>query len=191
MSDDTGSIMKSVHFAGLLGTEKIEILQNADVGVVNPSGSTEVCPGSALEIQACGTPVVSAAKWGLLDTVLHQETGLLANNDKMLTQNILYLLNHPTEAKHLGTNGINFVKDNFAPRPIIKQWFNLFTDIYDNKQPQPQPMKSNYFYRAKFVREGMCQLKNAVPPLQHLPALIELELLLRRVGRKTIQKYKN
>lgn len=176
--------MKSVYFAGLLGTEKIEILQNADVGVINPSGFTEVCPASALEIQACGTPVVSGAKWGLLDTVLHKQTGLLGNNDRELRQNILYLLNNPTVARELGANGIDFVKNNFSPQLITKQWLELFVDICNDKPPQPQSMKPNYYYNAKFVRENMRKLKYWVPLLRKLPAVVEVKsLILKAIGR--------
>lgn len=184
LSDENGNIMKSVRFAGLLGVEKIPILQNADVGVINPSGITEVFPASALDIQACGTPVVSVAKWGLLDTVVHQKTGLLGKNDKELEQNIIYLLNNPTVAKELGANGINFVKDNFSPQLIAKQWLDLFIDIYNDRVIQPQSIKSNYFYQAKFFRENMRILKKYLPPLQNIPSLIEVEESLWKMKRK-------
>jgi len=89
LSDQEGNIKSSVCFAGLLGFEKIDILQRSVVGVVNPTGFTEVCPASALEIQACGTPVVSGADWGLLDTVIHNKTGLLGKGRKKLVDNIV------------------------------------------------------------------------------------------------------
>ena len=75
LADENGEVIESVHFAGLLGFEKIDILQSADVGIANPSGATETFCTAAVEIQACGTPVVSAAKGGLLDTVVHGKTG--------------------------------------------------------------------------------------------------------------------
>lgn len=180
LSDDNGNLIKSVHFAGLLGTEKIEILQNADVGVVNPTGATEVCPASALEIQACGTPVVSAAKLGLLDTVVHQKTGLLGKSDQDLIRNILYLLNNPQVAKQFGKNGINFVEENFDHQLICKQWLELFIDIYHDKLPQPQPMKQNYFYNAKFLLEGLRILKKYIPPLRNSPSLMEIAIYWRK-----------
>ncbi|WP_341524648.1 glycosyltransferase family 4 protein [Nostoc sp. UHCC 0302] len=180
LSDDNANLIKSVHFAGLLGTEKIEILQNADVGVVNPTGATEVCPASALEIQACGTPVVSAAKLGLLDTVIHEKTGLLGNSDKDLIRNILYLLNNPQVARQFGENGINFVKEKFDHKLISKQWLELFIDIYNDKLPQPQPMKENYFYNIKFLLEGLRILKKYIPILRNLPSLMEIAIYWRK-----------
>jgi glycosyltransferase involved in cell wall biosynthesis len=179
LSDVNGDIIDSVHFAGLLGEEKIEILQNADVGVVNPSGKTEVCPASALEIQACGTPVISAAKEGILDTVIHGKTGLLGKSDKALVRNILCILDNPSVAKQFGENGINFVKDNFAPPLIAQQWLDLFIDICNGRTPQQQPMKDNYLYKAKFLREGIRVLKTSVPLGERIPALLEVSSSLR------------
>lgn len=188
LSDENGNILESVHFAGLLGAEKIEILQNADVGVINPSGVSEVCPASALDIQACGTPVVSAAKWGLLDTVVHGHTGLLGKNDRELARNILYLLNNPSVAKQFGENGINFVQARFSPQLITKQWLDLFIDVYNDRPPRQQPMKQNYLYQAKFLRESMRIVKKYVPPLQAFPPLFEVQPLLKRYIKSYLPK---
>ncbi len=179
LSDEKGNLLDSVHFVGLLGEEKIEILQNADVGVVNPSGATETFCTAAVEFQSCGTPVVSAAKGGLLDTVVHGETGLLGNNDRDLVRNILYLLNNPSVAQQFGQNGIKFVQEKFDHRENARQWLALFMDICQNKPPQPQPMKDNYMYNAKVIRESMRILKEWMPWLHRVPALIEIKPLLK------------
>jgi glycosyltransferase involved in cell wall biosynthesis len=184
LSDENGDIINSVHFAGLLGLEKIEVLQNADVGVANPSGVSETFCSAAVEIQACGTPVVSAAKGGLLDTVVHKKTGLLIRNDRELTRSILYLLNNPSVVKQFGKNGINFVRDKFSCQENAKQWLDLFVDICNDKPPRQQPMKQNYLYNAKFVREGMRILKQSIPSLQNVPALIEIKPLVRSKLKK-------
>jgi len=187
LSDKNGDIIKSVHFAGLLGEEKIQILQDADVGVVNPTGGTEVCPGSALEIQACGTPVVSAAKWGLLDTVVHGKTGLLGRSDRDLIRNILYLLYNPDVARQFGQNGINFVREKFDYRLIIKEWLELFIDVYNNRPAKPQPMKPNYLYQAKFLREGMRILKKNIPLLRGVPSLVEIKSQIKEILTKILK----
>ena len=191
LSDDNGKIMNSVHFAGLLGAEKIEILQNADVGIANPSGRTETFCSVAVEFQACGTRVISIAKGGLLDTVVDGKTGLLGRNDKDLVKNILYLLNNPSVAQQLAENGIHHVRENFSPQEIAKQWLDLFVDICNDKPPQPQAMKHNYFYKAKLFRENMRRLKNLLPPLQNVPSVIELEESLWKTKQKTTKKYRN
>lgn len=184
LSDGNGDVIESVHFAGLLGEEKIDILRNADVGVINPLGFSEICPASALEIQACGTPVVSIAKYGLLDTVIHGKTGLLGKSDKDLVRHILYLLKNPAYAKKLGENGIDFVQKKFDHRLIAKQWYELFIDVYNNKAPQSKPIEQHYFYRAKLVKEGMRVAKNSIPVLKSIPSLIEIKYFLNQVKLK-------
>lgn len=183
LADAEGNPLPSVNFVGLLGLEKIPILQNADVGVVNPSGFTEVCPGSALEIQACGTPVVSGAKWGLLDTVVSGQTGLLGNSDRDLIRNIVYLLDNPDAAREMGKNGVEFVRNNFSPQLICRQWLDLCDRIVRNLPPQQQSIKNNYLYRGKILKEGMRIVKKKVPLMENIPPLIEIKTLLKS-GRK-------
>lgn len=180
LTDTSGQLMKSVFFAGLLGTERIKIFQRAIVGVINPTGLTEVFPGSALEIQASGTPVVSVAKWGLLDTVVHGNTGLLGKTDKDLVRNIIYLLDNPEIAKQLGQNGIDFVKRNCDPRIVTKQWIELLIDIVNGRPSNPPPMKQNYLYNVKIFRENIRFLKENIPLLHDLPALAEIKPLLKK-----------
>ena len=151
------------------------------MGVVNPTGGTETFCISGVEIQACGTPVVSAAKWGLLDTVVHGKTGLLGKSDRDLVKNILYLLDNPDVARQFGQNGINFVTEKFDHRLIIKEWLELFIDVYNDRPPKPQPMKSNYLYQAKFLRESMRVLKKNIPLLRGVPSLVEIKSLIKNI----------
>jgi glycosyltransferase involved in cell wall biosynthesis len=180
LSDRDGNLMKSVYFAGLLGAEKDKILRNADVGVVNPTGETETFCISAVEIQACGTPVVSAAQGGLLDTIVHKQTGLLGLSDRELIRNILYLLNEPDVSSRFGENGINFVTQNFDYQIIAKQWLKLIADVFNDTPLTPQAMKQNYFYNAKGLREVLRIVKGKVPIFQGIPALIEMKPLLKQ-----------
>lgn len=175
LADKDGNVIESVYFAGLLGEEKIEILQNADVGVVNPSGNTETFCSSALEFQASGTPVVSAAKGGLLDTVAHGKTGLLGRTDKALARNILYLLNNPTIARQFGLNGMNFVREKFSYQVNARNWLDLIRCVCNDEQPQQQPIEQNYFHNSKFLREGIRILRQSAPALKNMPSLSEIK----------------
>jgi glycosyltransferase involved in cell wall biosynthesis len=138
LSNSVGEVDKSVWFAGKLGVEKIEILQNADVGVVNPLGTTETYCSCAVEFQAAGTPVVTGAYMALLDTVFHQKTGLLGKTDQDLVDNIVYLLKNQDVAEKFGENGIEFVGEKFSYEKICEQWFKLFemSDGYVEKSKE-------------------------------------------------------
>jgi glycosyltransferase involved in cell wall biosynthesis len=184
LSDQNGNIDSSVNFLGILGKEKIPVMQRSCIGIVNPSGKTENCPGSAIEFQASGTPVVSIAEWGLLDTVEHKKTGLLAKNDKDLIDNILYLLKNKKIAEKYGMNGIEFIKHKFSYKKISKEWMELFEEVYYNQKNKPPKCKENYFYRLKFLREWLRILKKYFPPFKLLPALIVMERKIKALGNK-------
>ena len=171
LSDSFGNPHPSVHFAGLLKHEKIAILQEATVGVVNPSGKSENCPGSALEFQACGTPVVSRAYRGLLDTVVHGKTGLLGRTQKDLVHNLLTLLRDRDKAYTFGQNGIQFVADNFNYDRIVGEWHSLLEDVMKSVPVYPRPVEQNLFHNYKFIREGLRIFKQAFPPARAIPSL--------------------
>lgn len=75
-----GKLIPSVKFCGNMGIEKSEIFYRTTVGVINPNGTDETFGISALDMAACGVPVVTRAINGLFDTVKHNETGLSGRN---------------------------------------------------------------------------------------------------------------
>ena len=141
----------SVSFLGKLGLEKKEWLYRASVGVPNPGGQTENCPGSAVEFQACGTAVVSAAAYGLLDTVRHGETGLLGRGENDLANNICALLDDPAKAEAMGRNGVDFVRETFDVDTINAEWRDLFDRLARGARPKVVPFKWNLHRHAKFL----------------------------------------
>lgn len=64
LTEPDGSIMPSVHFWGVLGVEKNDVIRNTCVGVVNPTGRTETFGISALDFESMSVPVVTIAKGG-------------------------------------------------------------------------------------------------------------------------------
>lgn len=173
LSDKDGMPEESVEFLGRLGAEKISIMQQADVGVVNPSGETETFCWSAVEFEACGIPVISAAQDGLLDTVLHQQTGLLIQNEQSLSECIVRLLEDRKLQEQYGYNAKKFVKATFDYKKICYEWQNLFFDVLYDRPNKIYPMKNNFFYHYKFLRESLRLVKYHIPRLQKIPALFE------------------
>lgn len=153
LSDDSGNVHPSVKFLGTLGVEKIEYMSKACVGVVNPTALTENCPGSALEFQALGTPVVSGADWGLLDTVVHGETGLLGKSDEDLIENILYFMNNDDKSCSFGRTGIEFVQREFSYADVTKKWVQLFDNVIAGERNSVKPIYKNFSYKKKWLRE--------------------------------------
>ncbi|MBN1797222.1 MAG: glycosyltransferase family 4 protein [Spirochaetales bacterium] len=184
LSDKNGAKLNSVEFKGILGSEKIKIIQEADVGIANPTGISENCPASALEIQACGTPIVSGPFYGMLDTIQHGKTGLLGKTDKELVNYIVYLLKNPNLASKLGNNGIGFIQDKFSPQKISSAWVEMFNNIMKNKNNVTEPVKQNLFYDHKYIREFLRIIKKKLPCAKIIPSLVELKYYLKNHLKK-------
>jgi len=151
LGNDNGKPHPSVHFAGNLGLEKKEILHRALIGVPNPTGVTENCSGSALELQACGTAIVSGAYWGMLDTIEHGITGLLGKTEQDLVDNICTFLEKPEKAKCVGVKGINFVRQKYNWDGVITNWVSLFDNIIHDRPLHRIPFKNNFKDHYKWI----------------------------------------
>lgn len=133
LTDSDGAVLPSVQFLGLMGTEKFEVMRSAAIGVVNPTGMTENCPGSALEFQACGVPVVSAAKGGLWDTVENGKTGILVKDVKSLSAALSGLLENPQKRDSMGKSAISFVQQKFNYDSVCLPWMELFEVVSEGR----------------------------------------------------------
>jgi glycosyltransferase involved in cell wall biosynthesis len=179
LSTDSGEPVDSVEFKGLMGREKIPIMQSARVGVVNPSGKSENCPGSAIEFQACGTPVVSRAYRGLLDTVKHGETGLLGSGSE-IEDHIVTLLKDEHLSREMGRKGISWVKRRFSFESVCRDWVQLFTDIQNGEPVRNDYPVVNLSSNLKFAREAMRQCKNLVPGVMRVPSIYEVKEKIKK-----------
>ncbi|MDP0489567.1 MAG: glycosyltransferase family 4 protein [Verrucomicrobiota bacterium JB023] len=148
-----GEIRSSVTFHGKMGSERFDLMSAAKVGVVNPTGETEVCPGSAIEFQAVGVPVVSAKEWGLLDTVKNKVSGLLCETDEEMAQGIALLLNDEAKRLELSRNCRSYVRQAFNFEKVCREWAQLFEAMAGNRKLSPVPVKGNWRYRGKWMRE--------------------------------------
>jgi glycosyltransferase involved in cell wall biosynthesis len=150
LTNANGELIPSVEFLGLMGTEKFEVMKRAAVGVVNPTGMTENCPGSALEFQACGVPVVSAAKGGLWDTVDSRQTGVLVKDVAGLSAALIHLLKHEKVRSSLGVNAEAFVARKFDYQAVCDEWIELFEAVSRNKKIGTiRPRFKFQFFRGK------------------------------------------
>ncbi|MBI4830121.1 MAG: glycosyltransferase family 4 protein [Candidatus Lindowbacteria bacterium] len=103
-----------VEFAGFVTTaQKVDLYRRAQV-VVNPSAK-EGWGLTVIEANACGTPVIAAEAPGLIESVLHEKTGLLYPHDDIdaLSKAIIRLLKDKP------------LRERFAARSI--QWASEFT----------------------------------------------------------------
>lgn len=138
LTDEKGEILPSVHFLGVMGAEKNDIIVKSSVGVANPTGRTETFGISALDFESRGIPVVTIAKNGFLDTVIDHKTGLLVKKTNELASAIITLLLDNELNTKYGKNGIKFTK-KFMPKKIIPEWAKLFELIINDKKIPYRP----------------------------------------------------
>ncbi len=118
-----------VVFHGKLGLGKFDVMRRSSVGLPNPTGFTECCPGSVLELSACGNAVVGPRRWGMCDTVIDTVTGHLCTSDGEYVRKAAALLADPEAALGMGRAGQEFVRENFAFPRICEQWRVLFEGL--------------------------------------------------------------
>ncbi|MFP4386787.1 MAG: glycosyltransferase family 4 protein [Alphaproteobacteria bacterium] len=184
LGDEQNRPHPSVTFSGRLGEEKKEILHSALIGVPNPTGQTENCPGSALEFQACGTAVVSGAYWGMLDTIADGYSGYLGKTDKDLEDNIVKLLKNPQQAIELGKNGVTFVSEKYRWESVIKEWENLFKYIQNNQTIPRKPFKKNWLKHYKWMIIANTAPQRLIGKYIYWPSTQEIKLFILKSLKK-------
>lgn len=151
--DKDGNILPSVHFLGIVGTEKNQIFENTTVGIVNPTALTETFCMSAVEMEYAYIPVVSRRKWGLLDTIRDKHTGFLFRNKSEFIKRVILLLEDSTLNCEMGENAHKYVKDKFSVDVIIPKWIKLIDTVDKNLPVQYYGVQQNWSNDYKWIKQ--------------------------------------
>ena len=178
LTNSDGKIMDSVHFLGIVGTEKEDIFVQSAVGVVNPTAVGETFCLSAIEMELCGVPVVSRKLHGLMDTIRHNQTGLLFENEKQFIEYIVYLLKNKDKNFELSTQATEFVKENFDAKKIMSKWDDLLKKVYRNeKEVFDKPVKN--FRNDKKNIKIIIRFLRFILHMRFVPSTMELREKIR------------
>jgi trehalose synthase len=74
-------------------------------------------------------PVVGGNVGGIPLQIIEGKTGFLVNTVEEAAENTMYLLEHPKEAKEMGKNGKEHVKENFLVTKHLKRYLELFLSL--------------------------------------------------------------
>lgn len=149
--DLKGEVLPNVHFMGVMGSEKDQIISKTAVGIVNPTGKTETFGISALDFESLGVPVVTIAKGGFLDTVSNGKTGYLYKRQNDLSKKVISLLLDEEINRHFGNEGI-ILSRKFLPETIIPFWDKLIKDVVSNRNLQYYAPDDFFFCDLKWLR---------------------------------------
>ncbi len=173
LCDEEGKILPSVVFHGIMGEEKNEVYQKSAIGVINPMATETFCL-SAIEKEACGMPVVTRRKNGLLDTVVDGETGILYKDPAQLGPVLIKLLKDRTLNERLGKQASQFARNEFLPAKIMPKWVQVFVEVGMNKTASYQKPKKNMDNNGKRMRVFFHGLRK-IPFLKRIPSLHDLQ----------------
>ncbi len=171
---DDGKILPSVHLMGIMGSEKSEIYAQTKVGVVNPTGRTEVCPISALEMEAAGIPVVSKNTNGMPDVIENKKTGILIFKESALADAVAKLLKDSELNNMYSEEAIKLVKNKFNPKYISEMWYELFLSVVNGDKVKIVSPTTNYSNNFKWLRVLNYKIKK-IPCFKRIPSIIKME----------------
>ncbi|MBI5925432.1 MAG: glycosyltransferase family 4 protein [Aquabacterium sp.] len=127
-----------VCFHGKLGVQKADVMNQALVGLPNPTGFTETSCLSALEMSSAGLALVVPHRWGYCDTVNPAQSGVFASGGRSYVRSVAALLNNPDSARRIGATGRQWVSDNFSYDRICQEWQGLFQRLLEGKALRKQ-----------------------------------------------------
>lgn len=175
--DKKGQIDQSVHFVGILGKEKIDILNMSKVGVPNPSGLTETFGYTAIEMQLAGVQIATIKCPGYLDTV-YNGAGILYNNTKELASSVISLLN---TSEYDCKETISYIKNKFDSNKIIDSWVTLFDRVMGEVEENNKIEASDLYSTQLKIKN-----RNLKKYLPYLPSI----MLYESVGSRLLYVYK-
>lgn len=170
-----GKILPSVHFMGIMGEEKNQILLKTKVGIPNPSGISETFGISAVEMQLMGAKIATIQCPGYLDTVFNGE---LYKSKKDLTKTIISLLLSDNSNYN---SAIENIKNRFSHEKIAEKW-EIFLSS-ETKETKHEYVNLNF--RHKWLKIKLRKIKEQNPILYHIvPAYEQIALFINKIRKK-------
>ena len=124
-------IENSVVFVGWISREEqIELIKKSSIfvqhSVVSKSGDSEGSPVAIIEASASGMPVISTFHAGIPKIILHEETGILVNENDTdgMAKAMHQLVSNPIMARSFGSSGRKFILEHFSNKAHIKTFIN-------------------------------------------------------------------
>lgn len=159
LTDEKGKMLESVHFMGVMGNEKYEVISKCKVGVPNPTGQSETFCISGLEMQLYGTIVTSPFIPAFVDTFANKK--FIFKHPDQLAQYVVKAL----QSENDYDKTYAFIRDRFGIDVNIRRWEKLF---FGNLKIEPI---SSHRYRLKGLKNMLLYAKRALPVLNRVPII--------------------
>ena len=137
---ECGNRWMNIHFTGQLEkSELYELYSIADFGVM-PSFH-EQCSYVAIEMMMHSLPIIASTSTGLSEMIDEGITGLhvpvneseykIDIDISLLAEKMLYLLQHPTERKRMGTNARKRYEQLYSSEKMRKNMLNFYKSLFN------------------------------------------------------------
>ena len=116
---------------GFIPQEQVAIeWANMDVGIVASTLDSESFGVSAIEAQACGTPVIISDVPGLMEATSPEQTSIVVpiKDEKALAEAIVNLYENPMMRENMGNEGRRFVGENYELNECFEKIYKLLID---------------------------------------------------------------
>lgn len=176
--DNDGKILSNVHFMGLMGENKFNLLGKCKVGVPNPSGNSECLPITTLEMQLMGCNITTIRHPAYLDTIYNHR--FLYTRCKQLSDFVVKRLLFQRDDYD---EVYNFISHKFDPSTSLDRWVSILLNVRDNLYLEPC---SSLRYQMKPLKNILLILKLHIPFLKIIPlvrcfySFIEKKILKRK-----------
>lgn len=182
-----GDSLSSVDFLGKISAEeKNLIVSNSYIGIANPSGSTENCPASALDFEAFSVPVLSVYKFGLIDTVIHMETGMLVKNYSEIPNAINIFTKDSNFRNKLASGCREFLNKEFNFEIISRNWGEILSSDF-SKQVLQQVEVDDLVNAREKIAFWYAKLTQSRFTMSKLPSSYEIESYLKKIARMVVR----
>lgn len=173
LTDENGNTLESVVFHGIMGNDKYDVFKNTAVGVINPM-ATETFGLAAIEMEACGVPIVSRRKNGLPDSVEDGKSGILYKNVGELADTIVKLFKDRELNIKMGKEACRFARNDFLPEIVFNEWIQIFEQVSKDKVAQYKKPVSNFDNNGKRFRCILHALHSCIL-FRWLPSIHDLQ----------------
>ena len=185
LCDKDGNVLPSVHFEGIVHSQKEKYFKSAAVGCINPSARTETFGLGIVELNTYGCPVVTLNKNGFPDVICNNRTGFLCDNKDQIAEKIIYLLKNRDVNVRMGNEAYVFSKQ-FSPELIMPKWVALLDAVYDGRfkgvyMSPSRPYRNNF----KWIRVVIRFVRKTLG-LSFFPSMIQQVSWLLSIKRKLI-----
>jgi glycosyltransferase involved in cell wall biosynthesis len=122
-------VKNNIVFTGYYPDKKLpKLYQAADVFAF--STFYEHHPFAVLEALATGLPVVTTTVGGIPETIENGKNGFLVGtfNPKAFSEKILYLLDHPVEAREMGAKARKTIVEQYDWRIVVKEAMKVYDE---------------------------------------------------------------